>query len=96
MSFEAAGIGAMWIGAMWLAPPGNRSATISAGESANVWTGSALKPVTKPAMPPTPITAKQANARLLARCDRHPIPDTPIELPMDYIHRKRSLIVTCP
>jgi hypothetical protein len=67
--------------------PGNRNATISAGEGSGDWTGPALTPAARPAAPPTPKTAKQANTRLFARRDRHPIPDTPtIELRMqDFI-----------
>jgi hypothetical protein len=59
------------------AAPGKRSATISAGEGSEGWTGPALTAATRPAMPPTPKIAKQANTRVFARRDRHPIPDTP-------------------
>ncbi len=54
-----------------LAPPGNRIATTSAGDSSAAWpdvcAGSALKATTKPAKLPTPTTATHANTRLLAR-----------------------------
>ncbi len=54
-----------------LAPPGNRIATISAGDSSEVspevCTGSALKAATRPAKLPTPTTAAHTNSRLLAR-----------------------------
>jgi hypothetical protein len=57
----------MGVGAIWFMPPGNRNATTSAGESSEGWTGSALKPASNPAIPPTPQTAKHANARLPER-----------------------------
>jgi hypothetical protein len=61
------GRGALGLEAIRPESPGNRNATISAGESSEVWTGPALKPASRPEMPPTPKTAKHANIRLLAR-----------------------------
>ena len=69
---------AVWLEAIWLetirpgatgpeTPPGNRNATISAGESSEVRTGSAPKLASMPAAAPAPTTAKHAHARLRAR-----------------------------
>ena len=59
---------AIRLGAIWPETSlGNRCATIWAGESSEVRTGSALKPASTPAADPTPKTAKHAKARLLAR-----------------------------
>jgi hypothetical protein len=77
----------MWMAVVRLAfaAPGNRNATISAGEGSGDCTGPALTAAARPATPPTPKTAKQANTRLFARRDRHPIPDTPtIELRVQH------------